>query len=199
MRGYDLQLLSKSSIRRHEWTRQLCSGCKQWRGDQSSTQGTYKSTGSAPGGFGTREKFIQNEKFVYGFRFGCIGQAVCDFQLIFTTKRPQLHTSWTWAHGNLAFLKVFILVSVLCKENASGLLRNIPVNLVLGYILLSLSDLHGSLMLASWGKGGAATHLISLHLLLDFRDVPVRPDVHRLSLPLHRQHTGERTEVKPDE
>lgn len=31
------------------------------------------------------------------------------------------------------------------------------------------------------------------------RDVPVRPDLHRLGLPVHRQHPGERAEVQPDE
>lgn len=34
---------------------------------------------------------------------------------------------------------------------------------------------------------------------LFFRDVPVRSDIYRLSLPLHGQHNGERTEIKPDE
>lgn len=36
-------------------------------------------------------------------------------------------------------------------------------------------------------------------LLFYFRDVPVRSDIYRLGLPLHGQHTGERTEIKPDE
>lgn len=123
-----------------------------------------------------------------------------DFHNKKSTAAHQLDVG-SWKFGFFEGIHLSVCsMCLLCKEKASGLLRNIPVNLVLGYILLSLSDLHGSIMLASWGTGGgAATHLISLHLLLDFRDVPVRPDVHRLSLPLHRQHTGERTEVKPDE
>lgn len=39
-------------------------------------------------------------------------QTVCDFQLIFATKGPQLHGTWTQARGNLAILKTSIFLSV---------------------------------------------------------------------------------------
>lgn len=41
-------------------------------------------------------------------------------------------------------------------------------------------------------------HLL-LCALLSFRDVPLWPDLHRLCLPIHRQHIGERAEIQPDE
>lgn len=87
---------------------------------------------------------------------------------------------------------LFMSMCLLCIGKTWGLLRRIHVNMVLGYIMLSLFYSHDSLM-------KQVKHFISLHFLLNFRDVPVWPDVHRLSLPLHRQHTGEWTEVKPDE
>lgn len=112
MRGYDLLPLSKSSIIRHEWTRELGSSCKHWRGDQSSTQGTCRSIGRAPLGFGTQVRFIRTEMFVYGFHFWPYQTSSLWFPADFRNKSAQLHGSWTWARGNLALWKISIFLTV---------------------------------------------------------------------------------------
>lgn len=63
-------------------------------------------------GLELERSLFRSKSFCMVFIFGYINQALCDFQLIFTTKSPQLNASWTWARGILSFLKISIFFSV---------------------------------------------------------------------------------------
>lgn len=138
---------------------------KGWRGDQSSTQCTHRSMGSISGQkkslFETWAKFMQigQCRVLIPVYFGpcVIGQAVCNYQLVFTPRNTQLHgtcTMYLWKFGSITWFTLVFNAPPATDGRFPHLARTRALN---------------SIKAESMWEGGCVFHLVqcnTFHLFL---------------------------------
>lgn len=112
---------------------------------------------------------------------------------------PHVRTPWTWHLTLLALPVLFVYLSLLCNELNSQ--ENVFFFSRL-FVFVVLFQSQQLALVSIWlvpNRSNRFDEAKPYSFLSLFRDVPVRPDLRGLGLPLHRQHPGERAAVQPDE